>query len=64
MPRGTWLDFWHGWLWLTYATSLVVTVWFTVGGARDLVRLRRRLRTVRPDTRDDGRVERDPEMPA
>ncbi len=64
VPRGTWLDFWHGWLWLTYATSLVVTVWFTVGGARDLVRLRRRLRTVRPDTRDDGRVERDPEMPA
>jgi hypothetical protein len=31
-------------------------VWFTVGGMRDYLRLRRDLRSYRPDASDDGRV--------
>jgi SSS family solute:Na+ symporter len=56
VPRESWLGFWHGWLWLTYGAGVVVTIWFTIGGVRDLIDLRRRLRAIRPDERDDGRV--------
>ena len=56
VPRESWLGFWTGWLGLTYAAGLVVTIWFTIGGIRDLIDLRRRLRAIRPDDRDDGRV--------
>ncbi len=34
----------------------VTTVWFWVGGVRDLVRLFRRLKTVRRNDLDDGMV--------
>jgi hypothetical protein len=33
-----------------------VTAWFSIGGIRDYVRLRRDLRSYRPDAADDGRV--------
>ncbi len=38
------------------AVGLVTTVWFTVGGTRDLMRLFRALRTAKRNVLDDGRV--------
>ncbi|MFM8699338.1 MAG: sodium:solute symporter [Phycisphaerales bacterium] len=51
-----WSAWWHGWTWFILAASTVVMVWFSIGGIRDYVRLRRDLRTYRPDDADDGRV--------
>jgi len=51
-----WAWYWGIWSWFILAASTVVMVWFTVGGMRDYLRLRRDLRTYRPDASDDGRV--------
>ena len=37
--------------------SAVTTVWFVIGGTHGMLDLYRRLRTLKPDDRDDGRVE-------
>ncbi|MBM4051241.1 MAG: sodium:solute symporter [Planctomycetes bacterium] len=51
-----WSWYWGLWSWFILAASTVVMAWFTVGGLRDYARLRRDLRTYRPDERDDGQV--------
>ena len=51
-----WSSWWQGWSWFILAASTVVMVWFTAGGIRDYVRLRRDLRSFRPDASDDGSV--------
>jgi len=51
-----WAWYWGIWSWFILAASTVVMVWFTVGGMRDYLRLRRDLRAYRPDASDDGRV--------
>jgi hypothetical protein len=51
-----WSAWWHAWSWFILAASTVVMVWFTVGGIRDYVRLRRDLREFRADAADDGTV--------
>jgi SSS family solute:Na+ symporter len=51
-----WSAWWHGWTWVILVASTVVTAWFSIGGIRDYVRLRRDLRAYRPDAADDGRV--------
>ncbi len=56
VPADSWLSFWHGWTWFILACSVVVTIWFTVGGVRDLTFLIRSLRTGAKDPLDDGRV--------
>ena len=51
-----WSAWWQAWSWFILASSTVVMVWFTVGGIRDYLRLRRDLRNFRADTSDDGTV--------
>ena len=53
----TWLAFWHTWTWLIFWASVVLTVWFFVGGFRDILYLFKTLRTSKIDEADDGRVE-------
>lgn len=52
----TWSAWWHWWTWLILGTSVVVVVWFTCGGIRDVIRMVRLLRHRGIDVRDDGRV--------
>lgn len=54
-PEG-WLAAWRWWLMIALGTAMVVTLWFVAGGLRDLIRMFRLLKQVRPDDRDDGRV--------
>ena len=42
---------------VAFVTAAAVTIWFLVGGMRDLFRMFRLLNAARPDARDDGRVE-------
>jgi solute:Na+ symporter, SSS family len=60
VPADSWLRFWHGWTWFILCCSVVVIVWFTIGGFRDLVHLYRHLRAGRTNPLDDGRVVEDP----
>jgi len=43
-------------IWLPIVVGVVTTVWFTIGGIRDLRRLLQRLRTQPRDAMDDGTV--------
>lgn len=58
VPDAWWLRFWRVWTWVFSAGALAVTVWFTIGGARDLRYLFRHLANYVPDPEDDGRVRR------
>ena len=60
VPADSWLRFWHGWTWFILCCSVVVIVWFTIGGFRDLVHLYRHLRAGQTNPLDDGRVVEDP----
>ena len=51
-----WVAGWRIWLWVALPTAAVVTVWFILGGLRDMVRMFRRLAVVRVDGADDGSV--------
>ncbi len=53
-----WLDFWHGYTLLIFVAGSAVTVWFAIGGTRDLRRMYALLRAQHADARDDGTVTR------
>ncbi|MBU8870926.1 MAG: hypothetical protein KOO60_08720 [Gemmatimonadales bacterium] len=52
-----WLDFWHTKIWIELAVAVVVIVWFTWGGVRDVKRLLRDLSSRPVDESDDGFVD-------
>jgi len=56
VPNESWLWYWQGWTWLVLACSVVITVWFSIGGFKDVVYLFRRLRASRDNPLDDGHV--------
>jgi len=54
-------NYWANWFFIQQfivgtTVGVVTTVWFTIGGSRDLWVMFQRLNTHRPDTLDDGRV--------
>ena len=56
LEDGVWLAFWHGFTWFMFASAVAVTIWFTIGGAKDLVYMFRTLKARAADPTDDGRV--------
>jgi SSS family solute:Na+ symporter len=52
----TWIAFWHFYTWLIFAIGSAVTVWFAIGGTRDLRTMNRLLRERHADAQDDGTV--------
>jgi SSS family solute:Na+ symporter len=57
IPIRGWFLWWKYYsLWLGLFVGAVTTVWFTWGGTRDLLRLFRRLRGLKRNVLDDGRV--------
>ncbi|MEE2681077.1 MAG: hypothetical protein VX641_01770 [Planctomycetota bacterium] len=57
LDRTWWAGYWHWWTYFAFAVAIVVTLWFTIGGFRDLRRMYRRLASYVADQTDDGRVE-------
>jgi SSS family solute:Na+ symporter len=55
----SWIDFWHVFTWFLFFSAAAVTLWFTIGGIRDLRYLVHRLSTGEADETDDGRVTTD-----
>ena len=56
IPDETWMGFWYVFILLNVGASVIVTVWFTLGGVLDLKYMFRRLGTMTRDHTDDGRV--------
>jgi SSS family solute:Na+ symporter len=56
-PTRVWVTYWHvTGIVLPLVLSVVTTVWFTIGGARDIRSFFRRLRAETINTEDDGTV--------
>ena len=56
ISKQAWLSFWHGWIWFILLMSIVLTVWFTIGGFIDMRYLFNKLKIQEADEVDDGRV--------
>ncbi|NMC44096.1 MAG: sodium:solute symporter [candidate division Zixibacteria bacterium] len=54
----SWLQFWRLYLVVHIAVSVIVIVWFLIGGFRDINAMHARLKTADRDARDDGFVPR------
>lgn len=52
----SWMQFWYFYLEINIAIAIIVIVWFTIGGARDMKALFSRLGTMERDDKDDGFV--------
>ncbi|UCG51780.1 MAG: sodium:solute symporter family protein [Candidatus Latescibacterota bacterium] len=54
-----WAEFWKIYIYIQIALSLFVIVWFLIGGANDVRKMLRALRTMKRDPSDDGIVRQD-----
>ncbi len=61
VPDSAWTSFWRKYFYVQVVFSIVVIVWFTIGGLRDIRNMFRRLAVMKRDTGDDGMVIHDGE---
>ena len=54
VPDEAWARFWKTYFFIQVGISLLVIVWFSVGGFRDIAAMLRRLRVMQRDATDDG----------
>ncbi len=52
----SWMKFWYGYVVVLLVISAIVTVWFTIGGIRDIRSMLHRLSTMERDESDDGQL--------
>ena len=52
-----WSGLWEFKIWLALSMGIVITIWFSIGGIRDMVRMFAQLRVSVRDAHDDGWVE-------
>lgn len=57
-----WAEFWRLYLYVQVVLSLVVLIWFAIGGFSDLRSMLVQLRTMKRDVKDDGYVEAGEEL--
>jgi len=51
-----WVKMWHCYIWITLGMALGITVWFFIGGIKDVRDLFANLRTAKRNYQDDGTV--------
>ncbi len=51
-----WIEFWKWYVMIYFVLAVVVTIWLSIGGLRDLKYMFAKLRSVVRDSRDDGTV--------
>jgi len=51
-----WQQFWKTYLWIHIAVSTVVVIWFTLGGISNLREMMNRLKSMKRNVTDNGRV--------
>jgi SSS family solute:Na+ symporter len=50
----SWMSFWRIFIIVNISASIIIIIWFSIGGLRDLKEMLRRLRTMKRDLQDDG----------
>jgi solute:Na+ symporter, SSS family len=58
VSEDTWAIFWKYYIAVLVVLSVITTVWFAIGGFRDLTKMFSMLKTMTRDKSDDGYVER------
>ncbi len=56
IPEQWWATFWHSYVWISMVMGAIVTVWFFIGGLKDLRYMFKTLATAKRDSLDDGMV--------
>jgi SSS family solute:Na+ symporter len=51
-----WSSWWYFFVWISGIASLIITVWFIIGGCIDLRKMFKRLRSIHRNASDDGTV--------
>ena len=54
----SWMAFWKIYTWIYLITSVIVTIWFTIGGIKNLKEMIHALKTMVRDHKDSGYIER------
>jgi solute:Na+ symporter, SSS family len=56
VSNAAWMSFWRIFIIVNISASIIILIWFSIGGLRDLREMLKRLRTMRRDFQDDGFV--------
>jgi len=56
VSNSTWMLFWKYFVFINLAVSIIVLIWFTIGGIKDFKEMLFRLKTMIRDHKDDGSV--------
>lgn len=51
-----WMKFWYIYLWIQVVVSIIITIWFAIGGFSDIKKMLKDLATMKRDHRDAGFV--------
>ena len=51
-----WMKFWYVFLWINLAAMIIITLWFGIGGIKDIKSMFKSLKTMERDDKDDGFV--------
>ncbi|MCD4664449.1 MAG: hypothetical protein K8R68_04195 [Bacteroidales bacterium] len=54
IPDTTWLGFWIIYIKISFVITVIVTIWFTIGGIKDVIYMLKTLNTIKRDDTDDG----------
>jgi solute:Na+ symporter, SSS family len=56
VPDSSWISFWKYFVLINLTASIIVIVWFTIGGVKDFADMLNRLKTMVRNHKDDGTV--------
>ncbi|HBG27280.1 MAG: hypothetical protein A2Y10_02400 [Planctomycetes bacterium GWF2_41_51] len=56
VSNSSWADFWHIYIYVSLAASIIVTIWLSIGGVKDMMGMFRMLKTTKRDHSDNGSV--------
>ena len=59
VPNSSWMSFWKTFVLINLVASIMVVIWFTIGGIKDMKEMLHRLKTMVRDHGDDGTVKDD-----
>jgi len=56
VPNSSWITFWKYFVKINLVASIIVIIWFTIGGVKDFKDMLNRLKTMIRNHKDDGTV--------
>ena len=57
VPNFAWLNFWKYYIWINVGISVIVLVWFAIGGSMNLKEMIGKLKSAKADATDSGYVD-------